>query len=182
LIERYAPTEAKKKLPIISGEWGYSSNTKNISVQTQAVFFARQQIANVMNGIPLSIWYDWKNDGKDPNENEHNFGTVDYDLTPKPAYLAAQTLTRELKGFHITRRIAPANTNDIVLVLNNAGGSTKLVAWTLGEAHMANIEMEESFRKARAVDVTGQVANVTAKQKQLEVPLSFAPIYVTLEK
>lgn len=45
-----------------------------------------------MNDVPLSIWYDWHDDGQDPKEKEHNFGTVTWDYQPKPAYLAAQTL------------------------------------------------------------------------------------------
>jgi polysaccharide biosynthesis protein PslG len=40
----------------------------------------------LLNGIPLSIWYDWKNDGRDPDDGEQNFGTVTDDLQPKPAY------------------------------------------------------------------------------------------------
>ena len=27
-----------------------------------------QQLANLLNNVPLSIWYDWKNDGPDPRE------------------------------------------------------------------------------------------------------------------
>lgn len=176
LIEQYAPNEAKKKTPIISGEWGYSSNTKNISVQTQAVFLARQQIANVMNGIPISIWYDWKNDGKDPNENEHNFGTVDYDLTPKPAYLAAQTLTRELKGFSIQRRENVGNTNDFVLSLRNLSGALKVVAWTLGEEHTVRVH------GAKVSNVFGEPVNVSPHGDYIELRLTGAPAYVTFEK
>jgi polysaccharide biosynthesis protein PslG len=49
--------------------------------------------------VPISIWYDWKNDGPDLAEREHNFGTVTHDLQPKPAYTALQTLTKELRDF-----------------------------------------------------------------------------------
>lgn len=88
LIERHAPAAKKNKVPILSGEWGYATHTKGLSLETQAAFAARQQLANLLNGVPLSIWYDWKNDGNDPNEREHNFGTVLPDLKPKPAYVA----------------------------------------------------------------------------------------------
>ena len=83
LIERYAPPPRTDKLPILSGEWGYSTWKHGVSLETQAAFAARQQLSNLLNGVPLSIWYDWKNDGPDPNENEHNFGTVLPDLTPE---------------------------------------------------------------------------------------------------
>ncbi len=90
-IERYAPAAKKGKLPILSGEWGYSTDGKDVSPETQASYIARQQLFNLWMGIPLSIWYDWKNDGPEASEREHNFGTVTQDLKLKPAYVAAQT-------------------------------------------------------------------------------------------
>jgi polysaccharide biosynthesis protein PslG len=176
LIETHGRTPAQKKLPIISGEWGYSSHTKNVSELTQAVFFARQQIANVMNGILLSIWYDWKNDGTDPNENEHNFGTVTHDLKPKLTYNAAQTLTRELKGFRILRREDIGNTNDFVLTLRNQSGASKIVAWTLGEEHTVRIH------GAKVADVLGAPIHASPKGDFIEVSLTGSPIYVSSEK
>ena len=93
LIEHYAPA-TKKQMPILSGEWGYAWHTRGVSPETQAAYLARQQLSNLLNDVPLSIWYDWKDDGTNPGESEHHFGTVTYDLKPKPAYLGARTLTR----------------------------------------------------------------------------------------
>lgn len=131
LIKQYAP-EGKKDLPIVSGEWGYSSNTKGVTLEQQANFIARQQLANLYYGIPISIWYDWKNDGNDPNENEHNFGVVKPDLSPKPAYTAIQTLTRELAGCQLAGRCDIGDTNVFVLVFNKGGRQSKLAVWTTG--------------------------------------------------
>lgn len=133
LIAQYAPPG--KTIPIVSGEWGYSTSWKSVSPETQANYIARQQLSNLLNGVPLSIWYDWKNDGRDPADGEHNFGTVGYNLTPKPAYLAIQTMTRELSGYSISQRYDTGNTNDFVLVLTNAAGQSKLAAWTLKKPH-----------------------------------------------
>jgi polysaccharide biosynthesis protein PslG len=41
LIARYAPA-GKTNLPILSGEWGYSTHRKGVSLETQANFAARQ--------------------------------------------------------------------------------------------------------------------------------------------
>lgn len=140
LIEKHAATPAQKALPIISGEWGYSTFTnKGVSLETQAAFIARQQLANLYAGVPISIWYDWKNDGPDLAEREHNFGTVTTDLQPKPAYTALQTLTRELSGYRIEKRLATGNTNDWVLLLSR-GPARKLAAWTTGDSHAATVE------------------------------------------
>jgi len=133
LINRYAP--AGRKIPIISGEWGYPTTTKGISLDTQAAYIVRQQLSNLSSGIPVSIWYDWKNDGNDPNNSEHNFGMVDANLKPKPAYLAVQTMTRELSGFRIAGRQFAGDTNDFILTFTNSAGVTKYASWTSGKTH-----------------------------------------------
>jgi hypothetical protein len=161
LVERWAPASKKGKIPILSGEWGYSSHTKGVSLETQAAFAARQQLANLLEGVPLSIWYDWKNDGPDANENEHNFGTMLADLKPKPAYMAIQTLTRELGGYRIARRLALASEQDYALYCTNGAGGRKIVAWTLGEPHSVRLSEQGS-------------------RHWPEVNLESAPKYVTL--
>lgn len=133
LIDRYAPPG--KTIPIVSGEWGYATITNRVSLKTQADYLARQQLSNLLNGVPLSIWYDWKNDGQDPGYGEDNFGTVTYDLQPKPAYSTIQHLTRELSGYRIAQRCDTGNTNDFIIVLTNRAGETKLAAWTIKKPH-----------------------------------------------
>jgi hypothetical protein len=130
LIERHAPP-ARRFLPIVSGEWGYATHTEGgVTLEIQAAFLVRQQLVNLLHGVPLSIWYDWKNDGPDANYHEHNFGTVTPTLEPKPSYRAVQTLTRELPGYRIARRLETGQADAYVLLLTNAKGDQKLVAWS----------------------------------------------------
>ena len=121
LIEKYAPAE-KKNMPIINSEWGYASATKGVTPERQAVLSVRMHLANLLNGIPISIWYDWKNDGDNPSDFEHNCGTVTSDLKPKPAYIAAQVMNTQLKGFTFLQRIDTKNENDFVLLFRNEKG------------------------------------------------------------
>jgi hypothetical protein len=143
MVRRYAP-KGKESMPVLSGEWGYSSFKNGVSLETQAAFAARQQLSNLLNGVPLSIWYDWKNDGDDPNENEHNFGAVWPDLRPKPAYSAIQQLTSQLAGYKVSRRL-PSNTNDYLLLCTNSAGAQKLAAWTSGEPHGSAFAAEHAI-------------------------------------
>jgi hypothetical protein len=181
MIERYAPAAKQNKLPILSGEWGYSTWKHGVSLETQAAFAARQQLANLLNGVPLSIWYDWKNDGDDPNENEHNFGTVLADLTPKPAYIAIRTLTHELPGYCITRRVRLPNDKDYVLLCTGATGPKKLVAWTVGEPHPVRFEISLLGRNQFS-GATSDGGYFTPKvdSGELVLDLGSAPQYVTL--
>jgi len=139
LIDRCAPESKRGKIAILSGEWGYASNTRGVSLETQAAFAVRQQLCNLLNGIPLSIWYDWKNDGRDPADNEQNFGTVTEDLQPKPAYTALKTMTAELNGCRLERRLDGVAETDFVLVFVNGAGARKAAAWTLGEPHVVHL-------------------------------------------
>jgi hypothetical protein len=140
LIDRCAPPSKRGRIPILSGEWGYASNTKGVALETQAAFAVRQQLSNLLNGIPLSIWYDWKNDGRDPADGEQNFGTVNDDLQPKPAYAALKTMTDELSGYRLQRRLEGLAETDFVLVFVNGNGARKAAAWTLAEPHAIRLQ------------------------------------------
>lgn len=44
------------------------------------------------------MWYDFRDDGTNPGNNEHNFGIVKYDYTTKPAFAAAAQSSNILNG------------------------------------------------------------------------------------
>ena len=137
---------------------------------------------NLLCGVPLSIWYDWKNDGTDPQEREHNFGTVMPDLTPKPSYVAIQTLTRELTGYRIARRLSLASDQDYVLSCTNAAGDIKLAAWTLGEPHTITLDKEMAgSREVRVVDSQGKLQTAKNQEGKLGLDLVAGPKYVTIK-
>ena len=112
LIRKYAP--AGKTIPIISGEWGYSTAWQNFDEEKQAKYLPRQFLTNIANDVVLSIWYDWHDDGTNPKDPEHHFGIVrneyhggrDPVFDPKPAYQAMKTLTGQLGGFELNKELA----------------------------------------------------------------------------
>jgi hypothetical protein len=140
-----------KFLPIISGEWGYT--TVNMSYEMQAQYIVRELLVNMLSGVKLSIWYDWHDDGTNPKEGEHNFGTVKWDFTPKPSYTAVQNMTRQLKGYRLVRRLKTPSENDFVLVFSD-GKEYKLDAWTTGDAHPVSLKVD-----ALAVTISEMLGN-----------------------
>jgi hypothetical protein len=181
LIDASAPATRKGKIPILSGEWGYSTQEGGVSLETQAAFAVRQQLANLLEGVPLSIWYDWKNDGPDTKDGEHNFGTVHADLSPKPAYLAMKTLTHELGGYRIVRRLDLPSDKDYLLICAGPADAQKLVGWTLGEPHVVSNEIARKDRK-KAAGVMGDGRSFVPRivSGHLELDLTAAPQYVAL--
>lgn len=172
LIRKYAPKG--KNVPIVSSEWGYSA-VKGLTVEKQAEYLVRSFLINLMNDVRLSIWYDWRDDGPDPNEQEHNFGTVYLDLRPKPAYMAMQTLARELFGYAFAARIHSESGVDY-LALFRKGDDYRLAAWTTGEPHKIKIPVDvEQFD---VVSLTGERSRVEAQSGELELNLTGAVQYV----
>jgi hypothetical protein len=180
LIARYAPS-GKKNMPIISSEWGYASATKGLSIETQAEFAVRMQLANLLYDIPVSIWYDWKNDGDDPADFEQNCGTVTSDLKLKPAYIALQTMNIQLEGFTFSRRIDLKSDNDYVLIFRNNKGNYKIIAWTMGPEHSVIIDNNiPKATDATATDSNGNVLKLKTEQGKLVLDLNALPQYINL--
>ncbi|MCK5176793.1 MAG: cellulase family glycosylhydrolase, partial [Candidatus Aenigmarchaeota archaeon] len=128
----------KSDLPILGGEFGFSVTWSNIgNEQTQAEYLARQLILHDQLNIPVSIVYDFKNDGTDPNNAEHNFGTVRNDYSIKPAYTAIKTLRNELAGWNYSKKLS-SNSTDYLFEYTN-GTAKKVAAWTTGSAHNVTI-------------------------------------------
>lgn len=185
LIAKYAPAD-KRNLPVLSGEWGYATHDKGVSLDTQAAFIARQQLANLLNDVPLSIWYDWKNDGTDATYSEHNFGVVDNRLKPKPSYVAAQTITRELAGYRVARRLFPTvapSDDDFILLCENAAGDHKLATWTLGEPHAIALDLDlAGTEQITAMNGDGSDYKPMLSRDRLTLDLGPLPKYITLRQ
>jgi hypothetical protein len=181
LIEQHASTKAKTRMPIISGEWGYATHLDGVSLETQAAFIVRQQMANLFYGVPISIWYDWTNDGPDPKEREHNFGTTTSDLKPKPSYIAVQVMTRFLSGFTIDQRIPLADKGDWALVWKDSKGHQKLTVWTTGEAHNVSIDPGKAVSgKLSSRTITGEQTQTSTDAGKIVLDLKPAPLLIDL--
>ena len=148
-------------IPVISGEWGYSAVWRGMNEEKQGALFAREMLTNVANEIPISIWYDWRDDGSDPAEPEHHFGLVrnayqsghDQVYQPKPAYRAAQAFSQYFDGYVFQQRLPVGRDDDYVLVFSKAG-DRRLAAWTTSAStHRINIPMDK-----------GEFEGVTAPQ------------------
>ncbi len=189
LIRRYAPEG--KQIPILSGEWGYSTNSDRTGIdeQTQGKYLPRQWLNNLANDVPLSIWYDWHDDGPDPKEREQHFGTVrfTYDgardpvYDPKPAYRAARTLTTVLEGFRFNKRLVVGGSNDYALLFSK-GDAVRLVVWTTTPAPHP-VSIPASAGRFTVIAHTGEkLPDRVAGKGSLTIVATDAPQYLEPEK
>lgn len=186
LIAKYAPKG--KSIPILSGEWGYSSVWKNFDEVRQGKYLPRQWLVNLANDVPISIWYDWHDDGRDPKEPEHHFGTVRHEYhagrdpvyDPKPAYLAAKTLVAELGGFAFSKRLTVGEEDEYVLLFSK-GDEVRLAAWTTSPTPRT-VLIPASPGRFRVTSHTGEQRPALATHpKGLSVVLDDTPQYLTPE-
>jgi len=186
LIARYAP--AGKKIPILSGEWGYSAAWSKMNEDRQGLMLPRQWLTNVSNEVPLSIWYDWHDDGTDPREPEHHFGTVSFPYRsgrdpvydPKPAWRAAKALTSSLDGFRFSKRLAAGGPEDFVLLFAREN-DVRLAAWTLSAAPRP-VTVPASPGAFRVTGHLGEALSpLTADSNGLALTLGQAPQYLAPE-
>jgi hypothetical protein len=186
MIDRYAPQG--KTIPILSGEWGYSSTWDKFDDAKQGKYLPRQWLTNLANNVPLSIWYDWHDDGTDPKEPEHHFGMVRHAYAqgqtpvyqPKPAYLAAKTLTSVLGGYRFQKRLAVGGPDDYVMQFAK-GDDIRLAGWTIAAAPRTVVLPTTPGQ----YDVTGCTGEAlpprTGDANGLSVELTDAPTYFTLK-
>lgn len=179
IIDKYG----HKDLPIISGEWGYPVNTKTenvtITEQKQAEFLVRMFLINASQHIPVSIWYDWRNDGLDPDNNQHNFGLLTYEYKPKQSYFALVNFSRVLKGYQFDKRLEYAQPNDYVLKFINNKGKQILVFWTTESTHYMTINFPSG--KGKLISMMGETQSVKWNQKQIVLKFSSAPNYLIID-
>jgi hypothetical protein len=176
VIAKYAP--AGESIPIVSGEWGWSNFWQDITPDMQGNYLVRQWLINAWQHVPLSIYYDWRNDGTDPKNSEHHFGMVDRDFKPKPAYFAAKTFTTQLNGFSFDRRITTERPDDYCLLFSK-GDENRLVVWTTKES--ATIKISVPDGEFRVFSVTGEeLPRLHATQGVLSVSATPAPQYLRL--
>ncbi|HEY1696226.1 MAG TPA: cellulase family glycosylhydrolase [Polyangiaceae bacterium] len=133
--------------PVWDTEWGYSSTwyggdaggTDPTARAIQAQRVSRELLSAWALGFPMEIYYDVRDDGTDPANQEHNFGLVQNDYGDKPAVVAVRTLSkvaagRTFSGFlpvgftsmHAMLLVGPIDR--VVALWNDAPGSVTSVA------------------------------------------------------
>ncbi len=150
VVSRYAAvrdlmqTRGGKTLPIVSSEWGYSTPAVSGNEELQGDYLARSTLVNLSQGIPLSIWFEFRDRSKTGDEWENNYGMVAHDDATgaqtglRPAYYQMQELTQSLRGTTFSRRRTDGwwmESNDWLLEFALPTGETTLAAWTAGDSH-----------------------------------------------
>ncbi len=115
-------------------EVGYPTSAvwPNLTLDNQANYVARLYLlGRSFPQLSHISYYDLRNDGTKPDDNEHNFGLLLNDMTPKPAFSALRSVTSFVgsKAFNGMTRVG----NTYALSFGQTGERTVAV-WSSGAA------------------------------------------------
>jgi len=152
-------------------------NTRGVDDVTQGGRLSRAYLTYLAHGVEVFFWYEFRDGGKKPDYNEHNFGMIELDLKPKPALAAMKTLTGML-GHAPTFAAPPAEAYPGISGLRVTGRGRKAydVYWALEGERTLPLEGSEveavhthSFPRTLRPSNTGRA---------FEVRLDEAPVFI----
>jgi len=154
-------------------EAGFSVTTQ----REQARLIARAYIGAIASGAVTNMsWYDFRNDGMDPFNFEHNLGIVTRDFWPKPAYRAYATVTRLLQGKSIDKELDLGMEVIAYRFASADRGEFVVAVWSIGDQQMVKLPAREPVT---VVNLMGQENTVAPIDGDAEVPLQLeTPVFV----
>ena len=176
-IERL-PSYGNRK-PWFANETAVSSMVHGEEVQAQTLF--RKLIYSWAKGAVGYNWYDLRNDGDDPGNNEHNFGLLTRDIRPKAAYAAYNMLANHYRGAEFLRPLAFGNGVEAFL-FRGRDGKLLLAVWSSDAgADGIPLRLAGVTGMAAEIDLFGNVTPLPVRRGELAFKAGRRPATVRVE-
>jgi hypothetical protein len=133
-LDRRFTSKAGKPVPLYLTEMAWPSHEGNcgISAVRQSAYLARAYfLARTVPTIKGMWWYDLINDGTARDDQEHNFGLLNIDLSPKLAYSVLKAISPYLRDFTYDASNSLQADNVYKLAFSD-GRERVMVAWATG--------------------------------------------------
>ncbi len=160
-VDKELTRAAGRPVPLYLTEmaWPSHQGACGIDETLQAAYLARAFfLARTLPNIKGMWWYDFRNDGTDKTEREHNFGLVRQDFTPKPAYPVLAAISEIVSQYAYLGRLENI-ANDVVMLRFARGEDELLVAWSTGKPRTVELRGNENNE-----GITGRVAMIDTAQ------------------
>lgn len=158
-------------------ECGYptSSVWPNLLQTKQAQYITRLfLLGNNYPSLKSIVYYDLKNDGEDAANNEHNFGMMNFNLTPKPAYTAVKTLLSQIGNKSFANAFSTGTL--FKYTFENSTGKT-FAFWTTSTTTLKTELFETNTLKVTGF--YGTTYYVYDEDRIYPVKYSESPLYIT---
>lgn len=160
--------------PVWITETGMPTHLTGSTEEQQAQYVVQGHALSFATGVDKVFWHCFYNWGVDPNYNEHHFGLVHYDYSPKPAFMAYCAMTRILADAKAKEQVAVAP--GIRGVLFERSGQPITVLWAEEEAQTLLVKLDhESYR---LTDLMGNGQTCVAPLGLARLELSRNAVYL----
>jgi hypothetical protein len=182
-------------------EWGFSTSRPKdkpqdaVSPEAQAVYILRRLLEARALGV-MTFYYDLRDDGTDPTSDYDNYGLLDYQRKPKPAFEAMKRFTAMFAGlkgdgtgdgFKFDEGVKPSEYR--CYAYHRVGSSDRWVAvWRAapfpsasmsGRIPLFLLPANASFKRAQATTLaTGVEQDLLIRHHCCEIPPSPSPVVI----
>jgi hypothetical protein len=144
--------KGRPALPLICSEWGFSSI--QVTPEQQADYVLRTHLSNLLSGVPVTVWYEWRDSMQGAADSEAHYGLIDYDGEDKPAIAAVRNILPLIRDDVVERRLPVTDPRDYVLQLRHPDGEHALLFWSTRKAFEADaflkLERDKGMRMTSA--------------------------------
>ena len=134
-----------KAFPIYITEIGWPNYIKrggSTDPETGDILARTLLLAKTIPAIKGLWWYDFQDDGLDPEYNEDNFGIVRTDLTPKEPYYVLRSIAEIVRSGKFVERVATGSDDLIVLKFKMPDSKDVLAAWSLRDDSLLQVTLK----------------------------------------
>ncbi len=146
----------------------------------QARLLVRMMSVQLEWGVDKIFYYDFMNDGIDPNEIQHNFGLIRADYLPKPAVVAYSHLIHRLKGYEVLDRYLIGDSNAYIYrVLDRSGEAFLIVSALNGLELEIDIPVYTDVTEVSVTDIFGaDQGAISVVDGNLQITATESPVYI----
>lgn len=167
--------------PIWVTEIGSSSSGNGRTERTQVIADLTEQIVQLAEGAQKVFKYDLRDDGVNPNDQEHNFGLLKRNFNPKPSLVANAVMISQLADSKFVKAlnlIGDSNAGYLkAFEFQNAAGQTVNAVW-LSAASKAKIKLTTDETTITVTDCMGNARQITPSNRIVELEIADLPIFI----
>lgn len=148
---------------------------RGVTQDTQGLYLPRALLLSLGEGLENIMWYEFRDGGQDATYNEHRFGIINLDMTPKSAYISYQALTTALGQAKFLEKLEVGAGNYCYVF--DAGPSKTAALWRASGADAVRLRV--TGQDIRVLDYHGHRLSIEPAEGEIEIPCSEKVAYVT---
>jgi hypothetical protein len=117
-----------RDMRLVCSEWGYAAPL--VTASQQAAYPIRALFSNLLSGVPLTIWYEWKDSGRGAADSETNYGLLTFDGADKDGLRNVGNVLPQIRRATLVGRRAAGSDDVYAIVVRQPTGEYGLVYWT----------------------------------------------------